>query len=251
MPNERLRSALTSAGMSPRDLADRVEVDVKTVERWITSDRAPHRRTRAAVAAVLYLDETYLWPAAIPAQQVETATQQEFVAFHPNRNAIPAQRWLDLAANAKEHIDFWAFAASFLHDSLDDFFGIVADRAAHGVKVRLLFGDPESDAVRIRGIEEGLGDGFRGRCSNSGSYLAPFLSHPGIESRQHSSTLYNSHYRFDSILLINAHTLGIAAAKSPILEFQRIPGGRLFEQYCSSFESCWKATLVARYQQSD
>ena len=150
MPNERLRSALTSAGMSPRDLADRVEVDVKTVERWITSDRAPHRRTRAAVAAVLYLDETYLWPAAIPAQQVETATQQEFVAFHPNRNAIPAQRWLDLAANAKEHIDLWAFAASFLHDSLDDFFGIVADRAAHGVKVRLLFGDPESARIHHR-----------------------------------------------------------------------------------------------------
>lgn len=161
MTNERLRSALTSAGLSPRDLAERVQVDVKTVERWITNGRPPHRRTRAAVSALLHLDEHHLWPEATSACYIEASTQQEFVAFHPNRNAIPPQRWLDLAAGATEAIDIWAFAASFLHDSLDGFFEIVADRAAAGVAVRLLFGDPSSEAVKLRGVEEGLGDGFR------------------------------------------------------------------------------------------
>lgn len=240
MTNERLRFALTSAGMCPRDLAERVQVDVKTVERWISNGRPPHRRTRAAVSALLHLDEHHLWPEATPAHHIEASTQQEFVAFHPNRNAIPPQRWLDLAAGATEAIDIWAFAASFLHDSLDGFFDIVAERATSGVAVRLLFGDPSSDAVKIRGIEEGLGAGFAGRCSNSWQYLKPYVEIPGIEARKHSSTLYTSIYRFDGIMLANVHTLGVPASRSPIIELQCIRAGRLFDQYLNSLDHCWQ-----------
>lgn len=240
MSNERLRSALTAAGMCPRDLADRVQVDVKTVERWISNGRSPHRRTRAAVAALLHADERHLWPDATPDHHVEASTQQEFVAFHPNRNAIPPQRWLDLAAGATEAIDIWAFAASFLHDSLDGFFDIVAERAAAGVNVRLLFGDPTSDAVRIRGIEEGLAEGFAGRCANSWIYLRPYLELPGIQSRRHRSTLYASIYRFDKTMLINTHTLGVPAARSPLLEIVQTRPGRVFHQYLSSLQTCWE-----------
>lgn len=239
MSNERLRSALTAAGMCPRDLAERVEVDVKTVERWISNGRSPHRRTRAAVAALLHADERHLWPDATPEHHVQASTQQEFVAFHPNRNAIPPQRWLDLAAGATEAIDIWAFAASFLHDSLDDFFGVVADRASQGTTVRLLFGDPRSQAVALRGVEEGLAEGFAGRCSNSWRYLLPFCKLPGIEARQHGSTLYASIYRFDATLLVNTHTLGAPAARSPIIELRRGSGGRLCHQYLNSFNECW------------
>lgn len=237
MSNERLRSALTAAGMCPRDLAERVEVDVKTVERWISNGRSPHRRTRAAVAALLHADERHLWPGATPDHHVEASTEQEFVAFHANRNAIPPQRWLDLAASATEAIDIWAFAASFLHDSLDGFFDIVSERAAAGVAVRLLFGNPTSDAVKLRGL--GLGDGLASRCANSWIYLQPYLGRPGIDTRQHHSSLYASVYRFDNTMLVNTHTLGTAAARSPLLEFKQIAGGRLFDQYLNSFILCW------------
>jgi len=39
-----------------------VSVDTKTVERWITRERVPHRPHRAAMAKLLGVDETYLWP---------------------------------------------------------------------------------------------------------------------------------------------------------------------------------------------
>lgn len=243
MSNERLRSALTAAGMCPRDLAERVEVDVKTVERWISNGRSPHRRTRAAVAALLHADERHLWPDATPEHHVDASTQQEFVAFHPNRNAIPPQRWLDLAAGATEAIDIWAFAATFLHDSLDGFFDIVAERAAAGVRVRLLFGDPASEAVKLRGIEEGLGDDFAGRCANSWSYLKPYCELLEIECRRHHSTLYASVYRFDRRMLVNTHALGIPAARSPLIELQYITPGRLFRQYLDSFDIAWTSEL--------
>ena len=40
MSNERLRSALLAQGMTVQDLADAIEVNPKTVERWITQGRS-------------------------------------------------------------------------------------------------------------------------------------------------------------------------------------------------------------------
>ena len=80
--------------------------------------------------------------------------------------AICEDIWQDggpVAELAKENIDLWASADNFQHDSLDDFFGIVADRVGKGARVRLLFGDPESKAVVIRSFGKGLGDHDEGR----------------------------------------------------------------------------------------
>ena len=48
--NERLRGSIASAGLRPAELAEAVGVDAKTVERWITKGRLPHRTHRMAVA---------------------------------------------------------------------------------------------------------------------------------------------------------------------------------------------------------
>lgn len=55
-------------------------------------------------------------------------------------------------------IDLLAFAASFLHDAVPDFADHLAVKARQGVRIRLLFGDPESTAVNLRWEEEGIGD---------------------------------------------------------------------------------------------
>ena len=57
MPNERLRSSITARGMSLAVVAEAVQVDAKTVERWIALDRVPHRKHRFKVAALLAVDE--------------------------------------------------------------------------------------------------------------------------------------------------------------------------------------------------
>ena len=72
MANERLRTALLQRGLTPSELADTVGVDPKTIERWI-GGRIPYRRHRHQVAVRLGVDETYLWPGALAAEQVASA----------------------------------------------------------------------------------------------------------------------------------------------------------------------------------
>lgn len=243
--NERLRGAIVSAGLTPADLAERVEVDPKTVERWITTGRAPHRSHRLKAAQVLGQDDVYLWPETANTRQAVSAAQAELVTMYPNRGAVPVEEWFRLAREAKESIDLLAFAASFMHDGIPGFTELVAERARAGVRVRLLFGDPTSPAVALRGDEEGIGGLLASRCALSWAYLQPYLATPGIEARQHGATLYNSLFRFGDTVLVNTHAYGAPASHSPVLHIQRIPGGRLFTHYANSFDRIWdKAELT-------
>lgn len=241
MSNERLRSSLATAELTYDDLAEQVEVDPKTVERWITTDRMPHRAHRLKVASVLGADEVFLWPKTKSDPRTIAASEAEFVALYPNRGSVEVDLWSSLLAGSKEQIDLLAFSASFLHDALPDFAEQIEAKARVGVRTRLIFGDPDSAAVKLRGEEEGIGDLLAARCRLTWAYWKPFLSTPGIEARMHGSTLYNSVFRFDDTTMVNAHSLGAAASHSPVMHIQKIAGGRLFAHYSNSVEQTWEA----------
>lgn len=130
-------------------------------------------------------------------------------------------------------------AGSFLHDSVPEFADRLTARAKAGVRVRLLFGDPSSDAVQLRGREEGIDGLMAERCKLTWNYLRPILAVPGVQARLHGATLYASIFRFDEALLANTHVYEASASHSPVLHFNRIPGGRLFPHYIESFERTW------------
>ncbi|MGW5227480.1 helix-turn-helix transcriptional regulator [Nocardia niigatensis] len=60
--NAALREAILVAGLTPAKLAERVQVDPKTVERWLCHGRRPHPVTRYAVAEALGRSASDLWP---------------------------------------------------------------------------------------------------------------------------------------------------------------------------------------------
>ncbi|MFD9549321.1 helix-turn-helix domain-containing protein [Nocardia salmonicida] len=60
--NAVLREAILNAGMTPAMLAERVEVDAKTVERWVSQGRRPHPITRHRVACAVSRPMAELWP---------------------------------------------------------------------------------------------------------------------------------------------------------------------------------------------
>lgn len=243
MSNERLRSAILGAGLTYDDVSERVGVDRKTVERWISQDRVPHRTHRLKVAAILQADDAFLWPTTKADPRSIAASQAELMDFYPSRGTVPAELWATLIERATESIDLLAFAGSFLHDALPDFAETLMGKAEQGVRVRLLFGDPEATAVALRGVEEGIGDLLSARCRLTWNYLAPVLDVPGVQARKHGATLYNSVFRFDTDLLVNVHTLGAAASHSPVFHLRRIPGGRLFDHYMTGFERTWGPAL--------
>jgi len=240
MSNERLRSAILAKGLTYADLGEQVSVDPKTVERWVTQPRRPHRAHRLRVAALLGSEEFFLWPETASSPATLSASRAEFVELFPNRGSIKTDQWLAWIDRATDQIDMLAYAASFFHDAVPGGVELLSAKARAGVRVRLLFGAPDAEAVRFRGDEEGIGDLLAARCRLTWSYWAPVLGEPGVEARRHGTTLYNSIFRFDETMLVNTHGLGVAASHSPVLHLAKVAGGRLFAQYLGSLEVAWE-----------
>jgi transcriptional regulator with XRE-family HTH domain len=236
MRNEVLRQRLLDAGLSLADLAAKVEVDPKTIERWIANGRLPHRRHRHRTAKILGVEEVHLWPQLL---EQDSEDESELVAFYPNRGAVPADVWRRLIGSAREHVEVLVYAGLFLVDSNPEYPAILVDGAASGLKARLLFGDPDSRTVAWRGDEEGIGEHLAARIRLTLTYMRPVLGVPGIEVRQHDSVLYNSIYRFDDEMLVNTHVVGSPAPRNPVLHLRRTDQGTLFDHYLSSFDRVW------------
>jgi hypothetical protein len=141
---------------------------------------------------------------------------------------------------ATDSLDILVFAGLFLPDGgHPDLAGAMIEMGADGGRVRVLLGDPDGDAVLRRADEEDIGAGISARVRLSLSYLKPAIGAPGVEVRLHNTTLYNSIYRGDNTMYVNAHVYGAPAAQSPVMHLQRVPGGRLFDHYQSSFDKVW------------
>lgn len=248
MGNERLRSSVVAAGLSLHDVAERVEVDPKTVERWVAVGRVPRGAHRRRTAKLLGRDEFYLWPQAAAERGRSSPPDDELVQFFPNRSSVPLDLWNVLLAGASERIDVLAYAALFLVDNNPDLPTRLQDRSADGVSARLCLGDPGAEVVRQRGHEEGIGEGLRGRVRLQLSYLGGLAAAPGIDVRLHATTLYNSIFRFDDEMLVNLHTYGVPAAQSPVVHLHRLGEGRLFEHYAASFERVWESAAEHQHR---
>jgi transcriptional regulator with XRE-family HTH domain len=248
--NERLRQAILSADLSLDDLAAEIGVDTKTVERWITRGRVPHPGNRAKAARVLAVDESVLWPQLEDAR-ARAVVSSEVLRVYPDRGAVPPGSWYEFISSAKENVDVLVYAGLFLSDGRADIAALLQRKAEEGVPIRLLLGDPDSEAVARRGAEERVGDAMAARIRLSMSYLEPTFGVSGVQVRLHDTTLYNSIYRFDDDLLINTHAYGAVAAKSPVMHVRRIVGGRLFSHYIASFERVWDEAEPLAMKPSD
>ena len=247
MANERLRDALLSAGITVEAAAKDLDVDPKTVERWTTQDRTPYARHRRRLSTMLGQAESYLWPAAVPPERQAAIAASEVVGVYPHRNAIPSDLWGRVIAAATDRIDILVHAGLFLAER-PDFIQTIADKAAAGVTIRIAFGDPESDAINLRSHEERLGDGTLGARIRYGLVpYAPLQGVPGVEFRFHTTTLYNSIFRFDDEMIVNNHVYGVPGAHAPALHLRKLGAGDLFSIYVKSFVDVWALSQPASW----
>jgi transcriptional regulator with XRE-family HTH domain len=237
MSNERLRAAIVAAGLNDVELADRVGVDPKTVQRWVSQERVPHRRTAIHVARELDIDVETLWPADVRTTQVP----DELVALYPHRSAVPKTLWFDVLEHAEHEVGLMAYASLFLPEENPEAIGLLRAKARDGVRVRIALGDPDSPEARLRGEEERLYEAIPARIAMAIAYYRPLFGEPGIEFRLHRTTLYNSIFIFDDQMLINQHIYGAYGYIAPILHLQRKAGNDMFDTYAHSFERVWDA----------
>jgi transcriptional regulator with XRE-family HTH domain len=243
--NERLRTTMLRAGVTVAELADCAGVDAKTVERWISSGRLPHRRHRWAAARKLGAEETFLWPDVLsrsPARRAE-ADRAELVELYPDRASVPRELWLRLLDGAQEHIDLLVFSGTFYAQVQPRIAQMLTAAARRGAKVRLCFGDPSSGPVAVRDREEGIGGTLPAKIRSALTYYRPLADTDGCEVRLHATTLYASLFRYDDEILVNPHAYGEAGSANPVLHLRQIDGGTLAAHYMSSFERVWATAM--------
>ena len=185
--NERLRTTMLRSGVTVDELADITGVDAKTVERWISLNRLPHRRHRWAAAKTLGVDEAYLWPDLLvrfPARSLITS-QSELVELFPDRATVPRQLWLRLLSEAQEHVDVLVFSGTFYAQTQPRIASMLQQAAERGAVVRLCFGNPNSEAVAIRDNEEGIGGTLAAKiqCENLTQRAWPLVERCGPISK--------------------------------------------------------------------
>ncbi len=233
--NQRLADAIQTSGRRVEEFAGELGVDPKTVERWVSTGRVPRPTYRHRAEKTLSVPAPLLWPSAAgPARGIE-----ELAGAYATRNELAPATVASLLDAATEHIDVLAFAAMWLWDNVPRFTERLMAKDKAGVQVRICLGDPASEAVSLRGQEEGIDDGMQARCHLALSYAASLLEQAPKTVRISGSTLYASIFRFDDELLVNTHLFGTPAANSPVLHLRSTGGGPIALNVMNSFERVW------------
>lgn len=241
MANERLRTALARNRWSVSGFADALTVDHKTVERWITKERTPHRKTAMAAAVLLKEDPVYLWP-DFGRRVVSDETHGEVITVYTERSAVPNSLWLSLLHSAEESVDILVYAGLHLPEANPSWPQEIRKKCEEGVPVRIAFGDPKSSQIRARGDEEGVGEGLAARINYAIAWHRSIIGTENLSVVFHSTPLYNSILRFDDQMLINPHIYGMPAFRAPVIHLRRIEDGPLFPTYMECFENIWSGS---------
>ena len=222
MENEHLRAAITGAGLTLEEFADIVQVDVKTVRRWLAG-RTPYPRHRTRVAGALDTTEHALWPDTVPAP---TATSAGEPATHATGDAIAGYgHATDSAApNAAELLRAAVERIELVIPNLASQPGLVElllERAADGCRVRLVIEDPDERVEPLLGI-----DAIEVRASPAGEDYGVF--------------------RADDEMLLVLTRIRSAGASPPIIHLRRQADGGLFDRLADDFDDRWlEATPLA------
>ncbi|MEV4764698.1 XRE family transcriptional regulator [Micromonospora chokoriensis] len=236
MPNDRLRDAILRNGLTPVTVAERIGVDAKTVERWITQDRTPYPRHRHAIAAMVREDVPYLWPDAVAPEKASRIGQSELIRLYSRRSAVPYDLWRRLIERAEKRIDVLAYAGLFLVEQDPMLIDVLRQKAVDGVEVTILLGDPTSATIHRRSVEEGTPGVMAAKIRQVQQYYNRLDGAPKAKVLYHDTTLYNSIYRFDDEMLVNMHVLGFPAPHAPVMHLRKLNGGDLFRTYSDSFD---------------
>ena len=188
-------------------------------------------------------DESWLWPNGYSHKRRSEITGSEIVHVYPYRADVPDELWARLFENATDNIGILVYSGFFLAEQHSRKIELLRQKADDGASIRILLGDPDCPHVALRGQEEDIGDAIAVKIRNVLlAYYRPHASHPGINIRLHSTTLYNSIYWFDDDMLVNTHTYGVPAHFAPVLHLRHLSSGTLFQTYVCSFDRVWDQT---------
>jgi len=236
--NHPLARALRGAGVDAADVAARLGVDPKTVQRWMAG-RVPYPRYRDALVRLTGWSPRDLWP-NLPRPAEPATMNDEIRVVYPHRSAVPSDTWARLFGRAEHEIGILAYSALLVAEDVAVSV-VLREKARDGVRVRIALGDPNGVHVARRGDEERIGDGMSARIRTALVAFRPLVE-VGAQVRLHDTVLYNSIYRADGELLVNTHVHGRPGAHAPALHLKGTSPDGMVATYLASFERVWSTT---------
>jgi transcriptional regulator with XRE-family HTH domain len=238
--NVALRDALTDARVTRAELARKVGVSGKTVDRWLSSpERAPHPGTRTAVAEVLGVGPEMLWPQAVRST-IKLGSDREIVASYPYRNACPTSLWAALIDGAKRRIVMAGYTNYFLWQDHPRVAVRLRAKAEAGCSVRFIVGDPESETTLRREAVEGVPLTVGTRIRITLDQLAKIGPVPGLEARFSDDHIALSVFIFDEQMLVTPHIANLLGHESPMLHLRRLEADGLYDRFAQHVDALWE-----------
>jgi len=224
--NEALSRALLRARLSDEDVAARLQVDPKTVRRWLEG-RVPYLRHRWALALLVGVDESDLWP-QLPSARSRSG---EVVAVYAHRDWVRSEMWVRLFSSAGRDVGVLADSGFLLAGDLA-IPKTLAERARAGVRVRVCLPEATPPAAVGHGAGAGVG---RSRVAGIRDALG------SAELRLHRVRSYSSICYSDQELLVAQHIYGVSDGQSPILHLRGGADQEMIAAYLASFEQVWNS----------
>jgi transcriptional regulator with XRE-family HTH domain len=226
LENTHLRTAITGSGLTLEEFADIVQVDVKTVQRWLAG-RTPYPRLRSRAAGALDTTEHALWPDAVPAPTAPDAPEPtarppgDMITgyAHATNPGAPSVAELVNAAVERAEIVIPDLA------SQPGLAELLRERGADGCLVRIIIEDPDERVEALFGID-------------------------AIEVRASPAGEDHVLYRSDEQILLVLRRLSSSGESPPVIHLRRLVDGGLFDRLADDFEDRWpQATRLASREQ--
>jgi transcriptional regulator with XRE-family HTH domain len=224
--NEHLRTAITRSGLTLEEFADIVEVDVKTVQRWLAG-RIPYPRHRARVAGALDTTEHALWPDTVPVpttteeHELTTPLTGDAIAGYGHATDSAAPNTAALLSTAVERIEI-AIPNLASQPGLVELFHT---SATNGRQARIIIEDPDEQVEPLLGLD-------------------------AIEVRASPAGENHILYRADDEMLLVLTRIGSASVSPPIIHLRRQADGGLFDRLADDFDDRWlEATPLTSREQ--
>lgn len=238
---------MKDAGLTIEELARCVEVDPKSVERWLRQGIRPHLRTQVKVAEELDREPAFFWPDDQVADDDDDlgppAARDELLQLWAHRVMVPKEAWWRFLSSAQVRMDLLAYAMQFLPEDHVGFCDLLLAKARRACSIRIALADPDSAVVVQRDAEEQIGGGLAPRIRTTLIHLRPLFDQKGIELRFHATPMYNSIFRADNEMFVTPHLFGTQGYRSPLLYLRRQYDDGVFDNYAAHFDRIWATTV--------
>ncbi|OII69552.1 DNA-binding protein [Streptomyces sp. CC77] len=191
-----------------------------------------------------------IWPQVVK-DRIKTGTDREIIRSYPYRSAAPSSLWAELVDGAAQDVYFAGYTNYFLFTSVPAFSEALRRKAASGVRVRFLMGDPDGEVTRQREAVEDTSLTVSTRIRITLEHLGRLDLAEGVEARYSASSDAVNHvslsvFRFDDEALVTPHLARLVGHDSPLLHLRRQGDGGMFDRFRDHAEELWSRAVPIR-----